>query len=150
MTPPVTRKSLWIPATIIGFFLLLMVIEGNFIAIAVSHQSSVVSDDAYEAGLHYNKVLREQAREKALGWNLAIAYVPGGALSGTVQVALKNANGTPLDAAFDATAERLTDHYQSVPLTFVDGRAALKVNVPGRWILRVIAHRNGDQIEREQ
>jgi nitrogen fixation protein FixH len=145
-----TRKSLWIPGLLAGFFLVLMMIEGNFIALAVKNRSSLVSDDAYDEGIRFNDKLKEEAHEKALGWQVAIHFTPSGSMAGTVEVSLADRNGQPLDASYEAVAERVTDYYQSVPLAFTNGRAPLAVHLPGRWFVRVRAHHDGDYVQKIQ
>ena len=149
MSPP-ARKSLWIPGLIVGFFLVLIGIEANLVSIAVRHRSSEVGGDAYEAGLHYDQELKERARAAALGWQLAIHYLPSGSMAGSVEVNLTDKDGNALDAVYDGEADRMTDQYQSLPLHFNGGTAGLVTNLPGRWVLRVRAHHGNDTLSRDQ
>lgn len=144
------RKSLWIPGLIVGGFVLLFVIEGNLVGIAVRNRSELVTQNPYLQGINFNQTLAEAAREKALGWKISIGFAQTSPLHGMVSVGVADRDGNPLMADFDVTAERATDQYQSLPLKLVAGQAALAVNLPGRWFIKVIARRGGDHAERIQ
>lgn len=50
-------KDRWIPWLLVAFFAVIAVIDGSFVYIAVSTQTGVVTERAYEKGLAYDEIL---------------------------------------------------------------------------------------------
>jgi nitrogen fixation protein FixH len=75
-------KDKWIPWCFVIFFAVIAVLDGIFVYMAVSTQTGVVTEQAYEKGLAYNELL-EQAKQRpeinqkasykdgVLSWSLA-------------------------------------------------------------------------------
>jgi nitrogen fixation protein FixH len=68
-TPSIPRPSdRWIPWYIVGFFVLLVLTLVPMCVIAVRTNTGLVTDDAYDKGLAYNKTLQAEAQQDALKW----------------------------------------------------------------------------------
>lgn len=88
------NRDWWIPWTFVWAFLLLFIVDGILAYLAVSTQSGVVIDHAYERGLAYNTYLAEAEAQKARGWQSQITYE-----NGALQIALTDKAGQPLKGA---------------------------------------------------
>lgn len=58
------KKDKWIPWLFVLFFAVIALVDGTFITIAMRTQTGLVTDQAYEKGLAYNKVLNAAAAQK--------------------------------------------------------------------------------------
>ena len=85
------RREPW-PWILAAMLLSMMSISIGFYAVAASNPDPLVVDDAYEAGLRYNELLRAQQRGEALGYRVDLALDPG-ADTVRVQVVLRDAAG---------------------------------------------------------
>ena len=56
------RRGAWIPYAIIGVFLFLFMLLGNFVRIALTTFNGTVAEHPYETGLAYNRELAARAR----------------------------------------------------------------------------------------
>ena len=74
---PITgRKVLWM---LLGFFGVMMAVNGIFVYLALSSFSGLETVNAYVKGLDYNATLRRGAAQKALGWQVERERVARGA-----------------------------------------------------------------------
>jgi nitrogen fixation protein FixH len=67
------RRSRWIPWVFVGGMLLVVVVNGVLIFSAISTFTGVSVGRAYDKGRTYNHVLREAARQDALGWTTRVS-----------------------------------------------------------------------------
>lgn len=56
-------KDKWIPWYFVWFFAVIVLLDGTFVYIAISTQTGLVTDNPYEKGLAYNKIL-DEARDQ--------------------------------------------------------------------------------------
>lgn len=89
-----SRKLLVILLTV---FAVVMSVNIVMVWFAVKSNTGIVSENAYEEGLAYNKTLAEQAREAGLGWSVVrnVADFPV-----RLVYALSDARGAPLGGAW--------------------------------------------------
>jgi nitrogen fixation protein FixH len=147
------KRDRWIPLAFIGFFLLLFSVQGVFVSIAVKTFPGLVTDKPYATGIGYNEVLKEQAAEAALGWQVQSKFETTGPLAGQLTLQLADAQGQPLDAVVVAQAERMTKFPQIVeltPQTIAPGQVVLPVKLPmaGRWFVRLTVNQGSDHVAR--
>ncbi|MQP67586.1 hypothetical protein GE253_19860 [Niveispirillum sp. SYP-B3756] len=147
------KRDRWIPFAFVGFFLLLFSVQGVFVSIAVKTFPGLVTDQPYATGIGYNEVLKEQAAEAALGWQVQTRFEPTGPLAGRLTLQVTDANGEPVEAHIVAQAERMTKFPQIVELateTTSRGEAVLPVKLPlaGRWFVRLTVNRGSDHVAR--
>lgn len=82
---------------LLSVFALVLAVNLVMVWFAVKSQTGIVSENAYEEGLAYNKTLAEQAREAGLGWSVVrnVADFPV-----RLVYALSDAKGAPLGGAW--------------------------------------------------
>lgn len=59
-------------AITLGFFAAVFAVNGIFVTLALDTFPGLVIDKPYEHGVKYNEVLREKAKQAALGWSAEI------------------------------------------------------------------------------
>lgn len=102
------RRSRWIPWVFVGFFLIVLSVNGVMIFVAFSTWTGLEAQSAYKQGLAYNRALERAEAQEALGWQVAFAFKPAG-LGGTLMLDLKDANNDLIeDAQVLAKFERPT------------------------------------------
>lgn len=127
-------------AILLGFFAVILLVNGYFIYQAQRTWPGVQSKTAYEDGLAYNKTLDQAAAQKALGLEVDMTLTRT-----DVTLTLKNRDGLPLSGlAPRATLSRPAnaDLDQTVNLADMgNGRYAAILDLPqaGQWDLRVDA-----------
>ncbi|MBJ7414553.1 MAG: FixH family protein [Niveispirillum sp.] len=147
------KKDRWIPWAFVGFFVFLAVVQGSFVTVAIRTFPGLVTDRPYATGLSYNQVLKEQAAEAALGWQVETTFTADSPLSGHLTATVRDAQGQPLDVAVEAQAERMTRFPQVVTLTATvigPGRTALPMHLPvaGRWFVRLTLRQGDHHVQR--
>ncbi|MFK7792071.1 MAG: FixH family protein [Devosiaceae bacterium] len=141
----------WIPLLFVGGFLLLFAVTGNFVHLALTTSTGLVSTNAYERGLAYDDVLAAEQAQEARGWQMDIAMP---ALSGEGQnavITLTDRNGEALSGGHVILmAERMTRYAQQIRLDLTDignGRYQAPIEFPigGRWFVSVLADVEGER-----
>ncbi|MFW0777891.1 MAG: FixH family protein [Rickettsiales bacterium] len=84
----------WIPWYFVAFFVVLAILDGIFVTIAFSTHRGVVTEHAYQKGLHYNQTIKAAEKQTTLGWESDIAYD-----APRISIALKDAKGHPITNA---------------------------------------------------
>jgi nitrogen fixation protein FixH len=141
-SPTVAARGRWIPWAFVGGMLTVVAVNAVLVFFAMSSWSGVATSRAFERGIAYNRVLAAAAAEDALGWQAEIAY-----RSGSLVVALRDADGRPIDRAVVAVeAERPLERHGAVSATLQaagEGRYVAKVDDlrAGQWDIRLsVAH----------
>lgn len=144
------RGDSWIPWAFVGFFLVVVLVNGIMIWLAFATWTGISGENSnsYRQGLAYNERLAEVRAQQALGWQAAVAFASGeaGTNSGRLTVDLSGADAAPLAGA-RVTAELLRPthpgHDFAVPLLPSGDGGAYRANIafplPGQWDLRVTA-----------
>ncbi len=60
------KSDKWIPWLFVLFFVVIALVDGTFVTIAIRTQTGLVTDQAYERGLAYNKILDEAAAQEKI------------------------------------------------------------------------------------
>lgn len=134
------RFTGWHAASIlVGFFLVVVVVNFTMAYHAVSGFGGVVVENSYVASQHFNGWLEEQRREDLLGWSAAISRdeagrivaVTQGVPAGAKVVAhLRRPMGVPGDLTVALT--------ETSPARFTSPKVE-----PGRWIVRLEVTHSG-------
>jgi nitrogen fixation protein FixH len=90
------RKSLWIPASFVIAFLVVLGVNITLVVMAVKTFSGLETNSAYDQGLGYNTTLAEAAKNAEIGWHAGIALTPLDAASRRISVTMTDRAGTPL------------------------------------------------------
>ena len=61
------KNDKWIPWLFVLFFAVIALVDGTFVTLAILTHTGLVTDEAYEKGLAYNKTLNEAAEQKKIG-----------------------------------------------------------------------------------
>ena len=88
----------WIPWLFVGFFLVVIAVNGTMIWVALGSWTGLATNQAYDRGLTYNRNLEAAARAAALGWQPSLAATLDGE-TGTVELILNGADGAPVTGA---------------------------------------------------
>ncbi|MBF0260671.1 MAG: FixH family protein [Magnetococcales bacterium] len=65
------RLEPW-PTAIVLFFVVVFVVNAIFVRLSLNSWSGLVTDKAYDKGLAYNKVLKAQQEQEAMGWRVTL------------------------------------------------------------------------------
>lgn len=83
---------------LLGFFGLIMTVNGVFVYLALDSFSGLTTDRAYQKGLAYNERLAAERAQRALGWVVVIEVDwRGPNTESTIAVLLRDRDGVPLD-----------------------------------------------------
>jgi nitrogen fixation protein FixH len=121
----------------------------GFAHAALVHPDPLVVDDAYAAGLAWNRAQEARARADAAGWRLGLTATADG---DAVRVAVEadDAAGAPLRAA-RLSVRRVRPSEGGYDADFAldtDGTARIPLPRPGRWLLVASATDDGAVLER--
>ncbi len=136
----------------IAFFGVIFAVNGVFLYFALGTFPGLTSDRAYIEGLDYNRTLADGERQASLGWKAetGIAVLAEG---DELKVRILDADGR-LVPYLNVTAEIVrpatSDGAQKLDLVAsADGHVATLGRLePGRWLVRILAARDGAQIYR--
>lgn len=90
------RRSLWIPSLFVGAMLVVVGVNATLIYYAEHTFSGLDTEKYYQAGLDYNKSLKDAAASAALGWSAKPTIEPDGTQR-QVRIAISNKDGAPVD-----------------------------------------------------
>ena len=80
-------------AALIGFFAVVFAVNGIFLALALSTNTGVVSNEPYRKGLKYNEQIAADTRQSELGWTSEITL---NTRDGKVVALIKDRDGAVL------------------------------------------------------
>jgi nitrogen fixation protein FixH len=145
----------WIPWLFVGFFLVVVAVNGTTIWIALTSWTGLATNRPYDRGLTYNRNLDAAARAAALGWQPALAARTDGD-AGEVELLLTDAGGQPVTGAEVAVRfERPTSEGLdfSVELAAADPgayRGRFVLPAEGVWNLHATIRRGEDLFVHDQ
>ena len=150
MTHQVRARGSWIPWLFVVFFLVVVAANGTMIWIAVESWPGLVTPQAYEKGLIYNRNLEAAQRQVSLGWqpHLTARILQG--LAAEMELVLIDTHGAPLTNAevrafFKRPTQDGTDFEVALaterPGTY---RAGFELPMVGLWDIHVTIRRGGD------
>lgn len=73
MNQDTKRTVLW---CFLAFFGVVLLVNAGMVTLALESYTGLVTKHPYEEGLAYNKVVRAEAAQKALGWRGRLAFTP--------------------------------------------------------------------------
>lgn len=83
----------WLPWFIVGFFLLLFLVLGDMVRVALGGFQGVVTDNAYQAGLAYDRELDARTRQERSGMTAMVTVENGARGAAHVHVTVQDAAG---------------------------------------------------------
>lgn len=141
--PAEHRRSRWIPYSFFGFFGVVLAVNGVMLAYALGTFNGLSVDGAYDRGLNYNETLAEFETQRALGWDLDVAFAPDESRAGDLMVSAHDRAGNPLhQAAITASLIRPTQEGSDFTVALTEGAAGtyaapIQLPLPGQWQLRL-------------
>ena len=143
----------WIPWSIASLFIPVFAVNGLLVHYALSSNTGLVTERAFDTGQSYNAVIAEGKRQDSLGWKAeaAIEPLPGPGHRASIVVAVTEAASEPVVGL--KLAGRLfspVDPQPDQPLVLaeeVPGHYRQTVALPrgGQWALQLMA--NGYAVE---
>lgn len=121
------RRGRWIPWIFVGGMLTVVAVNAVMVTAALTTFTGVTVGRAYERGRAYNEVLREAARQDALGWRAELSLSDQ-----MLRVTVLDREGRPVAGRLDGALVRPVEG-AAQPLDF----AAL---APGSWIAAIAGH----------
>ena len=70
----IKQKNNSFPHYFIVFFVILIILDSIFVYLATSTHRGVVTDNAYNQGLNYNKIIEASKKQNDLNWKSEIIY----------------------------------------------------------------------------
>lgn len=84
----------WIPWFVVLFFLCFMSVDAVMVTLAVKTQTGVITENAYEKGLTYNRAIDAAENQKSWGWTHKLSLTDR-----HLSFMLNNDEGRPIDQA---------------------------------------------------
>ncbi|MBF0179938.1 MAG: FixH family protein [Magnetococcales bacterium] len=140
------------PTAIVLFFVVVVGVNILFVWLGRSTWTGVVTEQAYDKGLAFNRILDDQKSQDALGWRVTLsdAGLRVGE-AGRLSVAVRDREGNPLSGA-RIDGELIRPVAQGMDQAFFmsaaeEGgyRAELTVPLPGWWEVRLRIEANGSR-----
>lgn len=97
MTPQdleIKKSGRFVFLLFLGFFALIMIVNGIFATLAIKTHSGVVTANAYERGLTYNRIIAAAHEQDMLGWSGDMTLD-----SNTLTYSLRGHDGAPVSGA---------------------------------------------------
>lgn len=94
-----SNRDGWIPWAFVGFFAVVVVVNGVMIFVALRTWTGMSTQGAYERGLHFNDLVAEARAQEELGWTVTLDFAQTGADTGHLELALEDAWGNGLERA---------------------------------------------------
>lgn len=145
----------WIPWLFVGFFALVVAVNGTMIWIALASWTGLAANRAYDRGLTYNRNLDAAARQAELGWRPTLT-VRMGVAGGEVELVLADAGDRPIaEAVVVVSFERPTSEGLDfvVPLEQATSgvyRGSFAPTASGAWNLHATIRRGEDLFVHDQ
>lgn len=133
----------WIPWVFVGAMTVVVVVNAGLVYFALRRPVGIVAASPYEAGLKFNAVLAQQARQASIGWRVAAGYFPAGDRTGTVAIDIRDKAGTVIRGLQPRiTLLRPVDVVDPVIVALAEtspGRYAAMVALPlhGQWDMTI-------------
>jgi len=143
-------RSWWIPWAFVGFFVVILAVNGVLVIFAFDSWTGLETQDAYQKGLAYNEQIAEAEAQAKLGWHGSLSFEPTAARAGRVTLVLADRFGTPVTGAA-VRAELVRPIHEGEDFAaLLDDRgggkyeAELSFPLAGQWDLRLVAdHERG-------
>jgi len=141
------QRGWWYPYIFLGFFVVVVGVNGTMAFFATSTFSGLSTANAYEKGLSYNRNIAEAKAQAELGWTVETSSAPvaGGAKQSRLTASFRDRDGKPVNGLeVRATLARPTAHGYDLPLVLAadgPGRYGVTATLPldGEWDLELVA-----------
>lgn len=146
---PLTGRQ--ILGLMLGFFGLIIAVNGVFVYFAISSFSGVETPDAYTRGLAYNRVIEAAETQAALGWTVTLEQTAVVDQTTGLRVSVADRGGQPIEGLRVTAELRRPTHEgydQKADLVAVgDGTYAGDIAVPlaGQWDAYIHAVRGDEE-----
>lgn len=90
--------------SLLGFFGVMLIVNGAFVYFALSTLNGTAANNAYRSGLDYNRTIAEAARQDELGWRGAVGIVTAADGIKTLRLEITDRAGAPVDGLVVAGA----------------------------------------------
>ena len=140
----------WIPWLFVAAFLVVFAVNGGLVYFASASWPGLVTDDPYDAGQTYNRVLAAEDKEARLGWTMSTGYRAAGQRRYEITVSVRDSSGRAVEnVAVTGQMVRPVGQEITVTLTFVPqggGSFLASVALPraGQWDVFLAASRGSD------
>lgn len=137
----------------IALIVVVLLVNAAMIMLAYVTSPGLVVKDHYERGEAYASTAAERARQRDLGWSLALAGEPGLRRAAPLRLSLKDGSGAPLLAeaavlhAYRPSDARADFHAVFVPLAPGEYSADVAFPLPGVWDLVIEVRAAGSRLE---
>lgn len=146
----------WVPWAIAVGLGVVVAVNGALAYFAISSSTGLVTEDAFDVGNNYNRVLAAGAAQDALGWRSDVSFVPVGPARGEITARFTDRNGKPVTGL--AVTARLVRPVEPLPETALalsetaagNYAAAALLARPGQWEVRLAARRGAELFELAQ
>ncbi len=88
----------WVPWAFVAFFAVIFAVLGGMVWLSLDGYTGLVTEQAYNKGLAYNKTIAAAQKQEALGWTGEITASPSPE-GAAVSFLLRDSSGKPLDGA---------------------------------------------------
>lgn len=143
------KSDRWIPYYFVAFFVVLAILDGIFVTIAVSTHTGVVTDNAYQKGLGYNKTIEQYEQQQQLGWQGKVEFNRPMLAFSLKDKDGKAINGAEVVAYFTRPSKAGYDF--SAPLKYSSQGVysdEIKFPLEGLWEVRIEAKWNEQQYQK--
>lgn len=140
---PRTNRYRWIPWAFAGCMTVVIAVNAVLVYFATREPVGIVAASPYEAGLKFNAVLAQQARQASLGWQVSAGFFTKGDRTGMVAIDVRDRNGQALHGLKPRiTLSRPVEVVDPVVVTLSEaggGRYATTVTLPlhGQWDMTI-------------
>ncbi len=156
MSRPFRITGRHVLAGMVGFFLVIVVVNAIFITLAVRSFPGEQEEKSYLQGLRFNDTLKARAEQAAYGWTVEIEKAALSDDTARIELAFKNEAGEPIyDLEITGVISRPADDDYDQPVVFSHlngGRyeTAIDSMAAGAWRLKANAEsRHGETFEFE-
>lgn len=149
-------RGSWIPWLFVGFFLLVVAVNGVMVYVATVSWTGLETQSSYDKGLQYNRNLEAAARQAELGWTPTFeARIVQGYLA-EVELRVTDARNEPVDGAdvlavFERPGEQAAD-FELPLLAAGPGLYRARFDLPrvGVWKIHLTVRRGEDVYVRDE
>lgn len=149
--PNDSKKGAWIPWLFVGFFGIVLVVNGIMIWIALSTWNGLAAQRSFDKGLAYNRNIEAARAQAKLGWQTVVELDGKTLVVGLRDREDRSVTGATLAATFERPNDEQLDF--SIALTQRgDGlyEASLVDVQPGRWNVHLVATKGDKRMVTDQ
>jgi nitrogen fixation protein FixH len=146
------QPNVWIPSCFFGMFFVIFAANAAMVGVALDSWRGLVTTDAYDKGVAYQRAIEAEKREEALGWSIDLSVEHPRPKRADVTVSVTDDRGRPLDAdrvrvGFVRPTQEGYDSLHTLT-ALGGGKFAKSVQLPlkGLWELRIEAEKGRDAV----